>query len=307
MASGRTPNLGKGGIGSVARLVGRSPLRSLREVETLAQFVRNLREGVYITTVDGRILDANPAFLDMLSVSSLKKLRHFTAQDLLVDPARREEELAILARDGAVREFEIEIRRPDGSIRTVLDTAYQVNDPVSGETLYHGILIDISDRKALERQLQEMAIRDPLTGAYNRHHLAHLEEELAQSSEPCGAIVTDIDHFKTYNDRFGHATGDRLLVQLSRFLACEVRSDDALIRLGGDEFLLLLRGSSAERAEEIAERLRTRGASSAPVSFSLGWAIRREGEPLQETIRRADQRLIRVRIEERSYEKKRRD
>ncbi len=87
-----------------------------------------------MTTADGRIRDANPAFLRMFGVSSLRQLRRFTAEQLLVDPARRAEELAILARDGAVREFELEIRRPDGEARTVLDTAYQRVDEATGET-----------------------------------------------------------------------------------------------------------------------------------------------------------------------------
>lgn len=74
-----------------------------------------------------------------------------------------------LARNRAVREFELEIHRPDGEVRTVLDTAYQRGDEVTGEVLYHGIPNDISERKVPERQLREAAIRDSSTGCYNRH------------------------------------------------------------------------------------------------------------------------------------------
>ena len=136
----------------------------LDDPETLAEFVRNLREGVYVTDAEGRILDANPAFLEMLGVSSVKELRWYTAEQLLVDPSRRAEELRLLMRDGSIREFELDIRRPDGQVRTVLDTAYRVLDDSTGRVFFHGILVDISDRKELERQLRESSIRYALTG-----------------------------------------------------------------------------------------------------------------------------------------------
>lgn len=171
----------RGGTVGKARSRRRAPigrLRSLKDPWTLSEFVRNVQEGVYITATDGVILDANPAFLRMFGVRSLRELHEYTAEQLLVDPQRRQEELALLASTGSVREFELELRRPDGEVRTVLDTAYQVTDAGTGETLYHGILIDISDRKQLERQLFQAALRDPLTGCYNRRFLMDREREL---------------------------------------------------------------------------------------------------------------------------------
>ncbi|MEP0773362.1 MAG: sensor domain-containing diguanylate cyclase [Acidobacteriota bacterium] len=275
--------------------------RTLRDPRVLADFVRNLQEGIYVTTADGRIRDANPAFLRMFGVSSLRQLRRFTAEQLLVDPARRAEELEILAREGAVREFELEIRRPDGEVRTVLDTAYQRVDEATGEVYYHGILIDITERKELERKLRDSAIRDALTGCYNRHYLHEQEHRLEASAVPWGVIVIDVDHFKEYNDRFGHHTGDRVLQGLARFLMNTVRTEDAVIRMGGDEFLILLHGSAALATEEVARRLSELGPGAAPVSFSQGWAVKSEGETLERTIRRADRQLIQVRVRERRY------
>lgn len=268
----------------------------------LADFVRNLQEGIYVTTADGRIRDANPAFLRMFGVSSLRQLRRFTAEQLLVDPARRAEELELLARDGAVREFELEIRRPDGEVRTVLDTAYQQVEESSGEIWYHGILIDITERKELERKLRDSAIRDALTGCFNRHYLLERERRLEASGALWGAIVIDIDHFKEYNDRFGHHTGDRVLQLVARFLTATVRTEDAVIRIGGDEFLILLHGPAALATEEVAQRLRELGPGAAPVSFSLGWALKDGAERLEHTIRRADRQLILVRVRDRRHD-----
>lgn len=279
----------------------RSHLASLKDSGTLLEFVGNLKEGVYITTPDGRIVDSNPAFLEMLGVSSLRELRKFSAETLIVEPGRRARELEILSRDGAVREFELELRRPDGEVRTVLDTAYQVTDPDTGERFYHGILVDITQRKRLEAQLREAAIRDALTGCFNRRFLSDIGRKLQDDSALWGAVVVDVDHFKAYNDRFGHDMGDAILVRLARFLMHQVRAEDAVIRMGGDEFLLLITGGAASSTGDVATRLRENAATSAPVSFTLGWAVREAGESVEETIRRADRQLILIRVQERQH------
>ncbi len=143
--------------GVVGRISGPASLRSLGDPETLRLLVTNLKEGVYITDVRGAILDANTAFLDMIGVASLEELRRLNAYDLYVDPEQRARELELLSREGAVREFEVQIRRPDGRVITVLDTCTAVRDPAGGDTLYHGILVDISDRKAAEQALGRTA------------------------------------------------------------------------------------------------------------------------------------------------------
>ncbi len=137
------------------RTSGGTRLRSLSDAETLRALVGNLREGIYVSNVKGDVLDANKAFLDMIGVASLDELQRYTAYDLFVDPEQRARELDLLGREGAVREFEFKIRRPDGEIRTVLDACTAVRDPDSGETLYHGILVDITDRQASAEHLSQ--------------------------------------------------------------------------------------------------------------------------------------------------------
>jgi len=274
-------------------------MKRLNDVQTLSQFVHNLREGVYITSDGGRILDANPAFLQMFGVATLDEMHAYTAASLLVDPERRQEEMRILRAEGAVREFELEIRRPDGIVRTVLDTAYQVVDDASGEVLYHGSLVDITDRKDLERELFELTVRDPLTGCHNRRHMQAMFRRLESSSAPLGVIVADVDQFKELNDRLGHDAGDRVLVQIARFLAQQVRVEDAVIRTGGDEFVLLLPGLEEAGTQHVVDRLRAVGPDVAPASFSLGWAVREPAEAIEKTVRRADQLLLQVKVEHR--------
>jgi len=279
----------------------RRSVRSLNDPETLRLLIRSIGEGIYISDGEGRILDCNPAFLQIFGVNNLAELQQYRVPQLLADPKQREEEMALLTRDGSVREFELDLQRPDGQRRTVLDTTFQVRDPETGVVHFHGVLIDITNRKELEDRLREQLIRDALTGCYNRRFLLDLEEELRIGGERrWGCIFIDIDHFKVYNDRHGHASGDQVLQRMARFLMREVRSDEPVIRLGGDEFLIVLTGDNASRTQTVAERLHQAAARSAPVAFSLGWALRTGEETLEETIARADQGLITVRVLTRS-------
>ena len=239
----------------------------------------------------------------MFGVSSVSELAKLRAGDLIADPSRRALEMALLERDGAVRDFELAIVRPDGQRRTVLDTTYVCKDPDTGETYYHGILIDITRRKELEIQLREQSIRDALTGCYNRRYLLALGDRLTDEKvSRWGCIYIDIDHFKAYNDLHGHKKGDKVLVQMSRFLMRQVRAEEPVIRLGGDEFLIVLTGENSERTEQIAARLQRAAARGSPVAFSLGYAVRNPGERFERTVDRADQELISVRVVTRAGE-----
>ena len=283
----------------------RSRYRSLSDPESLREFARNLGEGIYITTPEGRILDANPAFLEMFGVRSLDDFAGFSAYDLFVDPTQRELELMLLERDGRVREFEFQIRRPDGEIRWVLDTSYVVRDEETGERFCHGVLVDITARKRLEGELIEMSTHDALTGCLNRRFLDQLENEFKRDpASRWGCIFVDIDHFKRYNDEHGHQAGDRVLVRMARFLMRHVRAEESVVRLGGDEFVIVLINADANRTKRVSERLKNSALKSAPVPFSLGWAAREAGEPLMRLLDRADRGLLNVRVEQRVDEQR---
>ena len=272
--------------------------RSLQDPETLRQLVLKLQEGIYITDAAGEILDANPACLDIFGVSSLDELRRYHAAELFQDPAARARELEALARHGVVREFEIVLRRPDGQERTVLDTCHVVRDGETGETLYHGILVDITHRKQLESRFHEASLRDPLTGCFNRRFLKEIQKQLT-GYDTWGAIVVDVDNFKKFNDEYGHQAGDEVLIKVSRFLQQNARAEDSVVRMGGDEFLLLLLGASARFVAEVGQRLRDTASEQGIPSFSLGWANRHGAESLERTIDHADRELLQIRLFER--------
>lgn len=272
--------------------------RSLQDPETLRQLVLKLQEGIYITNETGAILDANPACLEIFGVSSLEELRRYQAFELFADPAARVRELEILTRQGVVRELEIVLRRPDGQERTVLDTCHVVRDSETGETLYHGILVDITHRKQLESRFHEASLRDPLTGCFNRRLLKEIQKQVT-GYDTWGAIVVDVDNFKQFNDEYGHQAGDEVLIKVSRFLQQNARVEDSVVRMGGDEFLLLLLGASARFVAEVGQRLRDTAAEQGIPSFSLGWANRHGAESLERTIDHADRELLQIRLFER--------
>lgn len=136
----------------------------------------------------------------------------------------------------------------------------------------------------LQRQLQEQASRDALTGLWNRKQMFRiLEKEINRSQRddlPVGIIMIDIDKFKAINDTYGHQTGDLVLQETAVILRDSVRNYDEICRYGGDELLVILPNCSLVKVESIAERLRQKISRheissddvSLKVTFSLGCA-----------------------------------
>lgn len=117
-------------------------------------------------------------------------------------------------------------------------------------------------RHRLVSRLQAMATTDPLTRALNRRALLDSLKQriylVERYSRSCSLIMFDVDHFKGLNDTFGHSLGDGVLVEITRICRSELRDSDLLARWGGDEFVILLAESDAEKAGVVAERIRKR-------------------------------------------------
>jgi len=110
------------------------------------------------------------------------------------------------------------------------------------------------------RRLRDMAITDPLTGAYNRRYLeeqARAAMESWQRYRHCSTmLLIDVDFFKRINDKYGHAAGDMAIKRLVELIAGRIRAVDTLCRFGGEEFVVLLRETGIESAERVAQELR---------------------------------------------------
>jgi diguanylate cyclase (GGDEF)-like protein len=156
--------------------------------------------------------------------------------------------------------------------------------------------------------LRDQSIRDPLTGLFNRRYMeATLERELrraARDNQSLAFLMIDIDHFKMFNDTFGHQAGDILLRAVGEFLGHGTREEDVACRFGGEEFVLILADTSLEIAYRRAEVLREelarlavqhKGQTLGKITMSVGIAAFPEhGTSSEELIRKSDTALYKA-------------
>ncbi|MHA7000893.1 putative bifunctional diguanylate cyclase/phosphodiesterase [Aeromonas schubertii] len=216
-------------------------------------------EGIVITDPDFTILRVNKAFSQLTGYESDEVLGLTLGEGIWCGGLGYE--LDHLDR----WQGEIQRQRRDGSVTHHWEIVTPVKDERDHLTHFVICFEDISDRKAAQRQIQDLAYYDELTGLPNRRQLQETLTSAfaeAQRSDIIGALLfIDLDHFKTINDSLGHATGDWLLREVAERLKRLTRQGDFLARLGGDEFVLLLPRLSASppqaemQADLVGERL----------------------------------------------------
>jgi diguanylate cyclase (GGDEF)-like protein/PAS domain S-box-containing protein len=149
--------------------------------------------------------------------------------------------------------------RLDDHIRWMEGVAQPEKDEV-GRIVWHGMVMDITERKQLELELERLSITDDLTGLYTRRHMLQTIEEQVARAERYGDVFSlislDLDDFKQINDSWGHLVGDQVLKHFTRVLSSRVRRTDVVARTGGEEFLVLLPNTDQSAATHVAEALR---------------------------------------------------
>ncbi len=241
---------------------------SARRDDLLPELLRSLRLGIVLLDSGGRVVIHNPAALELLSVPSermttgtffdgpplARELSELEGSfwSAMADeeyPLDTDRELALKTASGT-RELRVRLSR----LR------------LDGRS-FGLLVVDDNERvKRTERALaaalgeaQDQALRDPLTGLFNRRHIESvLPAELNRArrlSSPLSLLVIDLDHFKAVNDSFGHPTGDRVLVEFARLLNRILRVGDTSARVGGEEFCVVLPHSDAGAGNRAADRL----------------------------------------------------
>lgn len=164
------------------------------------------------------------------------------------------------AMTGVDNDVDYRIELPDGELRYV-HARHHSRIGEDGEPIgVHGVVQDVTERKRYEAELERLATHDTLTGLPNRRtYDQRLELELARCRRDgvilCLAVM-DIDRFKRINDTYGHQAGDHVLAKVGEILRAEVREDELLARIGGEEFAWILHGVDAEGARVAVERAR---------------------------------------------------
>lgn len=212
--------------------------------------VDRMHEGMLVFDSLRRLVDFNPAAQRLLEGS----LRIGLAAQDLPEPWTI---LAAKLQDSTTDPVELGPFPDGGWIEARIGPLHGVSSRSAGHLV---ILYDIARRKAMERQLLELASHDALTGLSNRHVFSEtMRRELARchrGGDSLAVILMDVDHFKNLNDTYGHGGGDLVLQKLGEVLRASIRPEDCACRWGGEEFVVALSGCTLEVALAKAEQWR---------------------------------------------------
>jgi len=170
---------------------------------------------------------------------------------------------------------------------------------ISQEILIKRLRRQLAEKQGHSTLLRNLAMVDPLTGLYNRRFAEQrLAAEVARSERkghPLTVLTVDLNHFKQINDTYGHPAGDQVLLEFAARLNHVIRGSDLAVRLGGDEFLVLLPECTLEQLQLVLGRLGSLEVNwqgqKIPVSFSAGWKEYEMGDRPEDLLARADQAL----------------
>jgi diguanylate cyclase (GGDEF)-like protein/PAS domain S-box-containing protein len=284
-------------LGVVMAITTEIVARRARADERARRFFELSRDMLCTANMDGYFVELNDAWTRQLGYSA-EELRAvpFIERVHLEDRERTEAEAAALFEGAETLSFENRYLAKDGTWHWLRWSSQLSPD----ESLIYARATDVSELKQVEGEreellgrVQDMATHDSLTGLPNRRALEEqLPREMARvrrSRTPLCVAIIDIDHFKIYNDTYGHLAGDEVLRECARAWDQALRGEDTIVRFGGEEFLVLLPETEPEEAAEVVERLRERTPMGQTCSAGLAsWDL---VESVDDLLGRADQAL----------------
>lgn len=277
--------------------------------------IETMQAGVLVLDEQNRVVDINPAAQRLLDTSieaSLGKSAGdvFSVWPELVNCFRETQEthVEIALREPRFRFLELNITpifnrqtRFTGRLITLVDITARKRIEGDLQHANEQLRAQLVEIESLHADLREQAVRDMLTGLFNRRYLTEtLERELAQAERtksPLSVVMMDIDHFKDFNDTYGHKAGDDLLQNLGEFLRANTRIGDVACRYGGEEFVVIMPGApimvAFKRAEQWVQAFRDTGISDGNqtmrATLSAGVSVFPEnGTTADEVLRTAD-------------------
>jgi diguanylate cyclase (GGDEF)-like protein/PAS domain S-box-containing protein len=201
------------------------------------------RDAIYITAYDGRLIDANQAFLDLFMLRR-EDLGRTNAKESYVYPDDRKTFKQEIKEKGYIRDFELCLKKTDGIAMDCLVSVTTEKGEDGKIYEYHGIVRDVTTLKKAQEMINYMAFHDPLTGLPNRalfnDRLNMAMARAKRGRKKIAVMMLDLDKFKSINDKFGHEAGDKLLKAVAGRLEDTLRKSDTIARMGGDEFIIIV-------------------------------------------------------------------
>jgi diguanylate cyclase (GGDEF)-like protein/PAS domain S-box-containing protein len=252
--------------------------------ENFRSMLENMQDVFYRTDAEGITRLVCPAVRNVLGYEA-EEIIGRPAADFYPDPEDREALREIILREGAVRDFPGQMVCKDGRVIDISISTRALYDEEGAFVGVEGIWRDITERRTLERELEYRATTDELTGIGNRRTILNQIDDAIRRcrryQRSYALLLLDLDHFKIFNDRYGHMFGDRVLKHFTAVVSAQLRNNDRFGRLGGEEFCVLLEEAGLDEAEEVASRIcravqeapyRDAEAGSLEVTVSIGAA-----------------------------------
>ena len=208
--------------------------------------------------LDDSVLYINSVARDMLKLSN-DDITKFRLKDYFSDLEKRNELVEKVRQNRIVDSFEVEMCSPRMGEKMWLDLSARVVE-LDGELALYINLHNMTEQKETEERLFKQASTDTLTGLYNRRQFEAMVAQAVASSKrnqtPYCVMMSDIDHFKSVNDTYGHEAGDIVLKEVANLMKTTFRSSDIIGRFGGEEFVIFFNNTDLEGAKIAAEKFR---------------------------------------------------
>jgi len=280
------------------------------EKDSYARIVENLHDGLYFVNKDRVITFWNKAAEQISGFAADEVIGKSCADDILTHVDGEGNNLckgmcplAETIADGRFREAEVYMHHKDGhripvSVR-VSPLTDEDNNIIGGIELFSDIS-NLAVNELRVKELEKMALLDNLTQLANRNYIEReiqsRFEEKKRYNVPFGVLFMDIDHFKKFNDTYGHDVGDIVLKYVAKTFVTNARPFDLFGRWGGEEFIGILRNIGEKDLQDIGDRMRylieksyiTHGGIALQVTVSVGATLSRDNDTMQSIIKRAD-------------------
>jgi diguanylate cyclase (GGDEF)-like protein len=267
----------------------------------IMRMFNTMKNPLFLYNKEGEIISVNKEGKKLVNQYDFNENKNNISKNINWVTINIKDVIKTINAEGRTEECEGTIKDPEGKELYVSVSGFA--STYKGEEVIFIALNDFTVQKKAEEQIREIATKDGLTGLYNRRYLDMIIEEEIERAErydiPFSIFILDLDHFKKINDDWGHPVGDTVLKQTSEIILKNIRLSDIPLRIGGEEFLVLMPHTNLEGAKLAAEKLRKEiemviHPVAGKYTASFGVAERRKRETYHHLYQNADSALYKA-------------